>query len=81
MKQFFESFGVVVIQTGGLALLALYSLVPVLLVFGGLMAAGRGIWSKGTESKDVQWAEEVLTYETDPQIIAIACDILRYCKS
>ena len=81
MRDLAESLSAVVAQTGGLALLALYPLIPILLVFGGLMAAGRGIWSKGTESKDVAWAKEILTYETDPMIIAVARDILTHYKS
>ena len=78
VKQLFESFGVIVAQTGGLALLVLYPLIPVLLLFGGLQAAGRGRWSKGTETR---WAKDVLSYEDDPLIRAVAQDILKHYES
>ena len=81
MRQLLESISAAAVQTGGLALLVAYPLIPVLLLFGGLQAAGRGSWSKGTESEDVKWAKEILTYETDPMVIAIARDILAHYES
>ena len=51
MRETLESFGVAVARTGGLALIVLYPLIPFLLIYGGLMAAGRGIWGRGTETR------------------------------
>ena len=76
MREFAESFGVVVKATGGLALLVALPAIPVVLLFGGLMAVGRGTWGRGTINK--KWAREVLTYETDETTLAVARDILRY---
>jgi hypothetical protein len=76
VREFAESLAAAIAQTGGLALIALYPLLPVLLLFGGLQAVGRGSWSKGTESK--KWAKEVLSYETDPMVLAVARNILAH---
>lgn len=83
MKQFLESFGVAVETTGGLALLAAYSLLPVILLYAGLMAVGRGLWSRGTESKRVKEAEAVLAGSRcpgDELARSIAEDTIRYSK-
>ena len=79
MREVLESFGAIVVRTGGLALLVLYPLIPFLLLYAGLMAVGRGTWSKGTEEK--QWAKKVLFYETDPITRAVAQDILDHYES
>ena len=79
VKEFFESFGVVAKSTGGLSLLVLTPAVPVLLLFGGLMAVGRGCWSKGTESKRIQRARITLAaarYPGDELYRSIAEDVL-----
>ena len=84
MKEFAESLGVVIAQTGGLALLVLIPMVPVLLLFGGLMAAGRGCWSRGTESKKIQRARATLAaarYPGDELYRSIAEDVLLTHKS
>ena len=84
MREFFESFGVLAKTTGGLSLLVLMPLAPVLLLFGGLMAVGRGCWSKGTESKRIQRARATLAaprYPGDEFYRSIAEDVLLTHKS
>ena len=51
MRESLETFGVFVKLTGGLGLLLIYPLLPFLIFYGGLMMVGRGIWSRGTETK------------------------------
>ena len=61
MKETLESFGVVVARTGGLALLAMFPLLPFLLLWGGLQAAGRSLWSAGTRRKRHAMARQILS--------------------
>lgn len=61
MKETLESFGVVVARTGGLALLVALPLLPFALLYGGLQAAGRSLWSRGTESKRKAMARQILS--------------------
>ena len=74
VRDFAESFGVLVKYSGGLALLALPALIIVLL-FGGLMAVGRGTFSRGTNRRDREWARSVLAeprYSGDEPIRRLA---------
>ena len=61
MKEFLESFGVIVVKTGGLALLVAYPLIPFLLAYAGLQAVGRSLWSSGTRRKRRELADEILS--------------------
>lgn len=61
MRELAESFHVLVERTGGVALLVLYPLIPLLLVYGGLQAAGRSLWSAGTRRKRHAMAREILS--------------------
>ena len=60
MKESLESFGVIVVKTGGLALLVVYPLIPFLLLYAGLQAVGRSLWSSGTRKKRARLAAEIL---------------------
>ena len=51
MRETLESFGAVVVATGGLALLVICPLIPFLLIYGGLQAVGRSLWGRGTVTK------------------------------
>ena len=67
MRDTLESFGAAAAATGGLAL----ALVPVVVIIGPmflLMKAGRGLWSKGTESKRLKERQVWMETETDPVI-------------
>ena len=59
MKEFLESFGVIVIKTGGVALLVIYPLLPFFLAYAGLQAVGRSLWSSGTRRKRARLAAEI----------------------
>ena len=61
MKEFLESLSSVLIKTGGVGFLVLYPLLPLLLLYAGLQAAGRGIWSSGTRRKDQELADYYLS--------------------
>ena len=54
MRETLESLGAFIKLTGGLGLLVIYPLIPLLLTYSLLMAVGRGLWSKGTESKPLE---------------------------
>ena len=54
MRETLESLGAFIKLTGGLGLLVIYPLIPLLLTYSLLMAVGRGLWSKGTESKPLK---------------------------
>ena len=60
MKEFLESFGVIVIKTGGVALLVIYPILPFFLAYAGLQAVGRSLWSSGTRRKRAKLAAEIL---------------------
>ena len=60
MKEFLDSFGVIVIKTGGVALLVIYPILPFLLAYAGLQAVGRSLWSSGTRRKRSKLAAEIL---------------------
>lgn len=80
MKEIAESFHVVVERTSGAALMAVLPLVPVLLLYSGLQAVGRGFWSKGTEHKRRWLAREILNAPSgfiDPYIQELAQRELR----
>ena len=49
MRESLESLGAFIKLTGGLGLLVIYPLIPLLLAYSLFMAVGRGLWSKGTE--------------------------------
>ena len=61
MRELAESFHAVVERTGGVALLAVLPLVPCFLLWGGLQAAGRSLWSAGTRRKRHAMAREILS--------------------
>ena len=61
MKEFLESFGVIVIKTGGVALLVIYPLLPFLIAYAGLQAVGRSLWSSGTRRKRRRLASEIMS--------------------
>ena len=75
MRELVESFAATIKATSGLALLALPAVFP-LLLFGGLVAAGRGYWGRGTESR--QWASNTLASSNDDLDLALAQDILEF---
>lgn len=60
MKEFLESFGVIVVKTGGLALLVVYPLIPVIILYAGLQAVGRSLWSAGTRRKRRAYYDKIL---------------------
>ena len=66
MKEALESYGVIVARTGGVALLVSFPIIPFILFFGGLMAVGRGIWGRGTESRHRSWAQKILAAPRTP---------------
>ena len=66
MKELLESFGVIVIKTGGLALLVVYPLLPLLLLYAGLQAAGRSLWSSGTRRKRQEFLQQILDAPRKP---------------
>lgn len=61
MREILEGFANAVIKTGGVALLVLPALIPALLVYGGLQAVGRSLWSSGTRRKRIAWAKQILS--------------------
>jgi hypothetical protein len=61
MKEFLESFGVIVIKTGGVALLVIYPILPFLVAYAGLQAVGRSLWSSGTRRRRSKLAAEILS--------------------
>ena len=66
MKEQLESFGVIVVKTGGLALLVVYPLIPLLLLYAGLQAAGRSLWSSGTRRKQQEFFQKILDAPEKP---------------
>ena len=69
MKELIESLGVVIIKSGGLALLVIYPLIPLLLLYAGLQAVGRSLWSSGTrrrDRKDQEILQEILDAPRKP---------------
>ena len=66
MRELAESFHVVVEKTGGVALLAMLPLVPCFLLWGGLQAAGRSLWSSGTRRKRRAMARQILSHARHP---------------
>ena len=76
MKEVIESLAATFKFTGGVALLFVPAAVP-LLLFGGLVAVGRGYWGRGTESR--QWARNVLASgDADDLDLALARDIIEF---
>ena len=75
MKELVESLAATIKVTSGLALLTLPAAIP-LLLFGGLIAAGRGYWGRGTETR--QWASNTLASSNDDLELALAQDILEF---
>ena len=76
MREVVESLAATLKATGGVALLFAPAAIP-LLLFGGLVAAGRGYWGRGTESR--QWARSVLASgDADDLDLALAQDILEF---
>jgi len=61
VKEFLESLGVIVVKTGGVALLVLYPLLPFFLAYAGLQAVGRSLWSSGTRRRRRKLASEILS--------------------
>ena len=83
MKEFFESFHVVVERTGGVALLAVLPCIALGVVYQGLQAAGRSFWSRGTESRHRKLACQILDAPRDPSdefYRSIAEDYFKYEK-
>ena len=76
MRELADSLAATLKATGGIALLLAPVAVP-LLLFGGLMAVGRGYWGRGTE--DRQWARDTLLISDDEEELRIARKILQYC--
>ena len=66
MRELAESFHAAVERTGGVALLVAYPLIPFLLLYGGLQAAGRSLWSAGTRRKRHAMAHEILSSARHP---------------
>lgn len=60
VKEVLEGLANVVVKTGGAALLVVPALLPALLVYGGLQAVGRSLWSAGTRRKRIARAQRVL---------------------
>lgn len=83
MKETFESFHVVVERTGGIALLAVLPFMACTILFGGLQAAGRSLWSRGTEVKRDRWAREILdrpAHLVDPAVRQVAMNHFKFKK-
>ena len=66
MREFAESFHALVTRTGGVALLAVVPLIPCILLWGGLQAAGRSLWSAGTRRRRHAMAREILSSARHP---------------
>ena len=66
MREVLEQFNAAVARTGGVALLVLYPLIPLLLVYGGLQAVGRSLWSAGTRRKRHAMARRILASPKRP---------------
>lgn len=66
MKDFLESFGAIVVKTGGLALLVLYPLIPVIILYAGLQAVGRSLWSAGSRRKRQARCNRILSAPRRP---------------
>ena len=66
MRELAESFHVVVERTGGVALLSVLPLIPCFLLWGGLQAAGRSLWSAGCRRKRHAIAREILSSARTP---------------
>ena len=66
MRELAESFHAVVERTGGVALLAVLPLIPCFMLWGGLQAAGRSLWSAGTRRKRHAWARGILSRPRRP---------------
>lgn len=83
MKEFFESFHVVVERTGGVALLGVLPCIVLGVAYRGLQAAGRSFWSSGTETRNRRFAREILDAPRDPSdefYRSIAEDYFKYEK-
>ena len=81
MKEALESFGVVVTKTGGVALLVALPILPLALLYGGLQAAGRSLWSAGTRRRHHAIARQILSrprYPGDEFDREIAENALKY---
>ena len=66
MKEQMESFGVLVLKTGGLALLVIYPLIPLIIAYLGLQAVGRSLWSAGTRRKRQKFLQQVFDAPRTP---------------
>ena len=66
MRETLESFGAMILKTGGLGLLVLYPLIPAIILYAGLQAVGRSLWSAGTRRKDRRLAEQILSAPRSP---------------
>ena len=75
MREAVESIAAALKFTGGVALLLAPAAIP-LLLFGGLVAAGRGYWGRGTESR--QWARDTLLISDNEEDLRLARRILQY---
>lgn len=81
MKEFLESFGVIVLKTGGVALLVVFPLIPFLMAYAGLQAVGRSLWSSGVRRKRRKLSKEILSaprFDGDEFYRDIAKTTLRY---
>ena len=75
MREVIESLAATFKATSGIALLFVPAAIP-LLLFGGLVAAGRGYWGRGTETR--QWASDALACSDDDLDLALARDIIEF---
>ena len=81
VKEFSESFHVVVERTGGVALLAVLPCMVLGVAYKGLQAAGRSFWSSGTRNRKL--AREILDaprHPDDELYRSIAESYLKYEK-
>ena len=81
MREFAESFNALVTKTGGVALLAAVPLIPCILLWGGLQAVGRSLWSAGTRRRHHAIARQILSrprYPGDEFDREIAENALKY---